>query len=512
MRKFPASTFSPSPLYVGQITKILREMASTSRKGFDYIEFKRRLQGSKLSRAQQGPLQQRLELLDSFLIITSKWQQGWSDWRPNFSTEELREVCYRTMLRIQIVCGGMLEVTDHHEVVKPGTDLDDPMKFPFRGRRVCFFHRTVHDFLVDNPAGQAILGCSTITENDLFHAMIEADLFVQTRRIYQLSWEDIGELITTIDDFHGFNSYVSDNETVANLNQVKQYLPQIAHAALAQQFDLPHEINHSFTESDRSCEYQLATYSMERVDTVYSLAGNDFMGLSLRVGVSTYLENFLRTYSHTQLQMPKIHKQYKDYLLTCACHGYASRLVSHERLRPFEQAIVQLLNIGADPNAKLFLHPSLPNVSNPGSTLLNVQTQRMMTTDFCELFRHFLEKGFRLDDLDVFHFTALSGCQSIVDQIYTFLSETPGLIFRATRRRQLVNNWDAMVQICPELTSFESRKGEPDKPDMDVILVQSWYAELDHRLRAVLILSDGCHCVLANPATHMLLACVLLAY
>lgn len=56
------------PLYIGQTTKILREMASTSPNGFDYSEFKRRLQKSHLARAQQGPLQQRLELLDFFLI------------------------------------------------------------------------------------------------------------------------------------------------------------------------------------------------------------------------------------------------------------------------------------------------------------------------------------------------------------------------------------------------------------------------------------------------------------
>lgn len=57
-----------APLYIGQITKILREMASTSPNGFDYSQFKRRLQKSNLTRAQQGPLQQRLDLLESFLI------------------------------------------------------------------------------------------------------------------------------------------------------------------------------------------------------------------------------------------------------------------------------------------------------------------------------------------------------------------------------------------------------------------------------------------------------------
>ncbi|KAL9103819.1 MAG: hypothetical protein Q9163_001173 [Psora crenata] len=58
-----------APLYIGQITKILRDMASTSFNGFNYPDFKRRLQASKLSRAQQGPLQQRLDILESFLIL-----------------------------------------------------------------------------------------------------------------------------------------------------------------------------------------------------------------------------------------------------------------------------------------------------------------------------------------------------------------------------------------------------------------------------------------------------------
>lgn len=57
-----------TPLYIGQVTKILREMASTSSAGFNYIEFKRRLEATKLSKAQQVPLQQRLELLESFIV------------------------------------------------------------------------------------------------------------------------------------------------------------------------------------------------------------------------------------------------------------------------------------------------------------------------------------------------------------------------------------------------------------------------------------------------------------
>ena len=58
-----------APLYIGQITKILRELASHSPDGFDYSEFKRRLEKSPLTRSQQGPLRQRLDLLESFLVV-----------------------------------------------------------------------------------------------------------------------------------------------------------------------------------------------------------------------------------------------------------------------------------------------------------------------------------------------------------------------------------------------------------------------------------------------------------
>lgn len=65
-----------APLYIGQVTKILREMAPSFSNGFDYARFKRRLLESKLSKAQKGPLEQRLELLESFLVLndsTPSW-------------------------------------------------------------------------------------------------------------------------------------------------------------------------------------------------------------------------------------------------------------------------------------------------------------------------------------------------------------------------------------------------------------------------------------------------------
>lgn len=46
----------------------LPEMASTSPNGFDFSKFEQHFQKSYVTSAQQGLLQRRLELLESFLI------------------------------------------------------------------------------------------------------------------------------------------------------------------------------------------------------------------------------------------------------------------------------------------------------------------------------------------------------------------------------------------------------------------------------------------------------------
>ncbi|KAF8539146.1 hypothetical protein BDD12DRAFT_839363 [Trichophaea hybrida] len=58
-----------APLYMGQVTKVLRDMAEAATAGFDYIDFKARLQALDLTRDQRMPLDQRLDLLESFLDL-----------------------------------------------------------------------------------------------------------------------------------------------------------------------------------------------------------------------------------------------------------------------------------------------------------------------------------------------------------------------------------------------------------------------------------------------------------
>jgi hypothetical protein len=58
-----------TPLYMGQITRILRELAATSPAEFNYNAFKGALESCTLTWSQRIPLQQRLGLLESFLDL-----------------------------------------------------------------------------------------------------------------------------------------------------------------------------------------------------------------------------------------------------------------------------------------------------------------------------------------------------------------------------------------------------------------------------------------------------------
>lgn len=58
-----------TPLYMGIVTSILRKMASKTAGAFNYPEFRRQLDGAGLDRKQRDFLDQRLELLESFLDL-----------------------------------------------------------------------------------------------------------------------------------------------------------------------------------------------------------------------------------------------------------------------------------------------------------------------------------------------------------------------------------------------------------------------------------------------------------
>ena len=58
-----------APLYMGQLTKVLREMASESSGNFNYPDFRLRLDRVDLDRKQREFLNQRLDLLESFLDL-----------------------------------------------------------------------------------------------------------------------------------------------------------------------------------------------------------------------------------------------------------------------------------------------------------------------------------------------------------------------------------------------------------------------------------------------------------
>jgi hypothetical protein len=60
----------PMPLYLHTIYRILRDMRMVQQEtgiGFNYTEFKRRVNDTPMTPAQLGPLNQRLDTLESFM-------------------------------------------------------------------------------------------------------------------------------------------------------------------------------------------------------------------------------------------------------------------------------------------------------------------------------------------------------------------------------------------------------------------------------------------------------------
>ncbi|KAI9731304.1 MAG: hypothetical protein M1834_005207 [Cirrosporium novae-zelandiae] len=72
-----------TPLYMGQVTKILRRMASESEGTFNYLHFKRQLDEIVFDKMQRTCLDQRLDLLESFLDLEC------STASPTFSAGEI---------------------------------------------------------------------------------------------------------------------------------------------------------------------------------------------------------------------------------------------------------------------------------------------------------------------------------------------------------------------------------------------------------------------------------------
>lgn len=64
------------PLYMAQLTRILREMALYNKGQLNYSDFRKRLKDLRLDRSQTPFLEQRLDLLDSFLDLKGEDQTG----------------------------------------------------------------------------------------------------------------------------------------------------------------------------------------------------------------------------------------------------------------------------------------------------------------------------------------------------------------------------------------------------------------------------------------------------
>ncbi|KAF3482150.1 uncharacterized protein GIQ15_04909 [Arthroderma uncinatum] len=65
------------PLYMVQVTQVLREMAMNSKRPFDYVDFRTRLDALHLDRSQTTFLDQRFNLLESFLDLTGNTSENY---------------------------------------------------------------------------------------------------------------------------------------------------------------------------------------------------------------------------------------------------------------------------------------------------------------------------------------------------------------------------------------------------------------------------------------------------
>jgi hypothetical protein len=121
-----------APLYMSQVTKILREMASESTGNLDYMVFKRRLDEVDFDRRQREFLDQRLNLLESFLDL------GGSTASPAFKAGGITiidlscpfvdtntacvlfQICMSMYLESSSAAGKLIVVDEAHKVYLPG--------------------------------------------------------------------------------------------------------------------------------------------------------------------------------------------------------------------------------------------------------------------------------------------------------------------------------------------------------------------------------------------------------
>jgi hypothetical protein len=81
----------PMPLYLHAIYRILRDMRIAQQEtngAFSYAEFKRQVMDMTMTPAQLGPLNQRLDTLESFMSKVDTGKKG-NDWTPKVSGQAL---------------------------------------------------------------------------------------------------------------------------------------------------------------------------------------------------------------------------------------------------------------------------------------------------------------------------------------------------------------------------------------------------------------------------------------
>ena len=161
-----------APLYMSQVTKVLREMASASYGGFDYLVFRQQMRQQGLDRKQADFLDQRLDLLESFLDLEGSTPQ------PSFAAGTvtivdlscpfvdantacvLFEISLNMYLQTDVRTGKVIAVDEAHKVqesiaVKDVYPLTSPVYDRYARRKGVDRFPGVH-----NPSATSLWGTS----------------------------------------------------------------------------------------------------------------------------------------------------------------------------------------------------------------------------------------------------------------------------------------------------------------------------------------------------------------
>lgn len=106
-------------------------------------------------------------LLEISCIMAPESQKRLLDLNCEVDLRGLRKICDKTQQEIAVRCAGLLEIRSDESAEQRGQ---------LGLGRVCFIHRTAHDFLTDTPVGQQILQHTPLSSVDIYYMLVQSHM------------------------------------------------------------------------------------------------------------------------------------------------------------------------------------------------------------------------------------------------------------------------------------------------------------------------------------------------